>query len=78
MLLQYVTGPSDFINLPVTNVTFSPSNESLTVSVTILDDDMLEGREQFVVLFSIGGGQERVDVPGPDNATVTILDNDSE
>lgn len=59
-------------------MTFTPTNTSLTISVTIADDNILEEREHFVAVFSVGGGQERVDVSGPDNTTVTILDNDSE
>lgn len=68
----------DFIAHPLTNITFTPSNISHTVSVEIVDNNVLEEREQFVVQFSLSGDSQRVDVSGPENATVTIMDNDSE
>ena len=71
-----VTGPLDFIALPLTNVTFTPSNVSHTISVGIVDDGIFEGGELFVVQLHVIN--ERVDILGPDNATVTIVDNDSE
>jgi len=71
-----VIGPLDFIALPLTNVTFTPSNVSHTIHVGIVDDGIFEGGELFVVQLHVIN--ERVDVSGPDNATVTIVDNDSE
>lgn len=60
------------------NITFTPSNAYHTISVMIVDDDVLEEREYFVVQFIVDEDKERVDVTDPDNATVTIVDNDSE
>ena len=78
ILLHSVTGPLDFITLPVMNTTFTPVSTYHVVSVVIVDDDILEEGKYFVVEFSVDEEEERVDVSGPDNATVTIVDNDSE
>ena len=59
-------------------MTFTPYNVSHTISVVIVDDGTLEEREMFVVQFSVHEDKERVEVSGPNNATVTIVDNDSE
>ena len=59
-----------------TNITFSPAQTSATVSVTIVDDDVLEGVEQFTVEVVATGGQERVDVGGA--ASIFISDDDCE
>ena len=59
-------------------MTFAPSNAHHNISVMIVDDDILEETKYFVVEFSVDEDQERVDVSGPGNATVTIVDNDSE
>ena len=45
-------------------ITFSSTQTSATVSVTIVDDDVLEDVEQFTVEVVATGGQERVDVGG--------------
>ena len=44
--------------------------------VTIVDDDVLEGVEQFTVEVVATGGQERVDVGGA--ASIFISDDDCE
>ena len=59
-------------------MTFTPSNTSLTISVVIVDNGILEEGEFFVVQFNVDENKERVNVPGSDNATVTIVDDDSE
>ena len=45
------------------------------MSVTIVDDDVLEGVEQFTVEVVATGGQERVDVEA---VNITITDDDCE
>ena len=59
-------------------MTFAPSNTHHNISVMIVDDDILEETKYFVIEFSVDEDQERVDISGPGNATVTIVDNDSE
>ena len=54
---------------------FSPSVMSITVPVTIVDDDILENPETFSAVLTTGDPSVLLD---PDVATVTINDNDSE
>ena len=58
------------------NITFSPVQTSAMVSVTIVDDDLLEDVEQFTVEVVATGGQERVDVG--DAANISISNDDCE
>ena len=54
---------------------FNSSVVSITVPVTIVDDDTLENTETFSALLTSGDSSVLLD---PDVATVTINDNDSE
>ena len=54
---------------------FSSSVMSITVPVTIMDDDILENPETFSAVLTSGDSSVLLD---PDVATVTINDNDSE
>ena len=57
-------------------ITFSPAQTSATLTVTIVDDDVLEDVEQFTVEVVATGGQERVDVG--DAANIFISNDDCE
>ena len=57
-------------------IIFSPEQTSATMSVTIVDDDVLEDVEQFTVEVVATGGQERVDVGVA--ANIFISDDDCE
>ena len=71
-----LSGHEDYEALHFITITFSPAETSATVSVTIVDDDVLEDMEQFTVEVVTTGGQERVDVG--DAANITISDDDCE
>lgn len=55
---------------------FLPNSTSETISVTIIDDNRLEEREEFVMVLSVSTEQERV-IVGRENITVAIIDDDS-
>ena len=57
-------------------VTFSPAQTSVTVSIGVVDDDVLESVEQFRVGLVATEGQERVDVGDP--ANIFISNDDCE
>ena len=56
-------------------LTFSKTVTNITVNVTLLDDNGVEGDEDFKVLLSTGSGSN-VELPMPDTI-VTIVDDDS-
>ena len=64
----------DYTALTASTITFSPEQTYTIVSVTIVDDDVLEGVEQFTVEVVATGGQERVDVG--DAANISISNDD--
>ena len=71
---QSATPPEDYNASPMT-LEFSSSVMSITVPVTIVDDDILENPETFSAVLTTGDPSVLLD---PDVATVTINDNDSE
>ena len=70
------SAPGDYEAINSSTITFSPAQTSATVSVAIVDDDVLEGVEQFSVEVVASGGQERVDVG--DAANISIANDDCE
>ena len=56
-------------------VTFTPAMTSQVVMVTIMNDNMFEGVEQFTARLSETAGQSGV-VLGPAIATIEITDDD--
>ena len=72
----FFSAPKDYEATHSSNITFSPAQTLATVSVTIVDDDVLEDVEQFTVEVVATGGQERVDVG--DAANISISDDDCE
>ena len=63
----------DYEAINSSNITFSPEQTSATVSVTIVDDDVLEDMEQFTVEVVATGGQE---VDAGDAANILISNDD--
>ena len=66
------TAPSDYIDTAV-DLSFSPSETEGCASITIVDDTVLEGAEQFTA--TLQGNFGRITLE-PNLATVTIGDND--
>jgi len=67
------TATANLDYLPVTNViTFLPGETNKTISVPILDDNLIEGNETVLLqLTNLNGA-----LPGQMTATLTIIDND--
>jgi len=55
-------------------VVFGASSNTTVVSVVIVNDDVVENEEVFVVSMSVATGQQRVDVS--QNVTVSIISDD--
>jgi hypothetical protein len=64
---------TDYIS-PGSSVTIPAGNSSATVTVTPIDDSLVEGSETVVLTISANAAYT---VGSPNNATVTIADNDS-
>lgn len=72
----YTVAGSDFDRVSNILFTFGPDSPTFDVQVNILDDPVLEATEVFSVSLSLPGRPiERVTLY-PDNADVTILDNE--
>ena len=56
-------------------LTFSPINTAITISVPILDDQVDEDQEFFIVKLVLVNEQQNVQIQ-PDEATVFVEDND--
>ena len=56
-------------------LTFTPGDQSLSVSVTIIDDDALEYSENFFLTLSATDGAVEIE---NDTSSVYIIDNDCE
>ena len=60
------------------NVTI-PAGDTLAVfNVAINDDDIMEANESFILTIDDSSLPNRVNVTDPDQATVTIVDNDDD
>ena len=68
--------PEDYEAIISSTVTFSSTQTSARVSVTIVDDDVLEDVEQFTLEVVATGGQERVDAG--DVTSIYISNDDCE
>jgi len=74
LLLVYSSAThDDYIALTET-VSFEASSNTSVVSVVVVNDDVLENEEIFVVSMDVATGQQRVDVS--QNATVSIISDD--
>jgi len=58
-------------------VTFPAGMTSVTFDVSITDDSILEGNENFMLTINQSSLPEVVNTGIPSEATVTIVDNDS-
>ena len=67
------TAGSDYTNLPTT-ATIAAGSASATVTVTPVDDSLVEGAETVVATVQTGSGYQ---IGDPASATVTIADNDT-
>lgn len=67
-----LSAPDDYESV-MTELTFSAQQTRQCVNVTILDDVLLEGVEDFSANLSTADGQVALD---PQEAAVTIVDND--
>jgi len=68
---MFYAAPEDYEAVISTIIIFSPAQTSATVSVNIVDDDVLEDVEQFTVEMVATGGQERVDVGDAVNISIS-------
>ena len=71
-----LSAPEDYEAINSSTIIFSPTQTSAMVSVTVVDDDVLEDVEQFTVEVVATERQERVDVG--DAASIFISDDDCE
>ena len=74
LLFNLSAATQDYMMLSET-VSFGASNYTSVVSVVVVNDDVLENEEVFVVSLSEAIGQQRVDF-APHNATVSITNDD--
>ena len=65
----------DYISGPYT-VTFPAGMTRVPFNITINDDDILEGNENFMLTINPSSVPTGVTVGTPDQATVTIVDGD--
>ena len=70
------SAPGDFVFLSRT-LTFSPLDSELTVAVTVQDDAVVEGEEEFFVVVAAAPGERGVMIPQNSAVVVSITDNDS-
>ena len=75
MLFQTATPPEDYSGTSPMTLEFSSSVVSITVPVTIVDDDILENPETFSAVLTTADTDVFLQ---PYMATVSIIDNDSE
>ena len=66
-------GGVDYEHISSAGLTFTPTSSKVCTVARIIDDDVLEGVEQFTVTVVTG---RRGVVLQPASATVTIIDND--
>ena len=55
-------------------VTFDSGVTMSNVSVLVMDDDIVEGNETFIVMLSLNH-MKRIKINGSNNAVVTIIDS---
>ena len=58
-------------------LTFTPTTFSQEISIAIIDDDILEEMENFIVYLSMPTSMDRVNIDN-ENTTVVIIDDDRE
>ena len=70
------TSPQDFTSISV-QLTFSPTQNRQTVSISIINDGIFEDSEEFTVLLTPVSPQSRVRLDGSNTTTVLISDDNS-
>ena len=71
------SAPGDYTEVNGHTLTFSPEERRQTLSITIIDDAVLEDTEQFFI--SMTQSDPRAEVMETQNVTtVTVMDNDGE
>ena len=71
-----LSGGDDFTAVQGRQLVFNASSSSITVPITIINDNLVENNETFTASLSLAGTEDRVTL-APDEATVTITDSDS-
>ena len=71
-----LSAPEDYEVIASSSIIFSLEQTSATVTVSIVDDNVLEDVEHFTVEVVVTGGQERVDIGDP--ANIFISNDDCE
>ena len=72
-LLSLKTAPGDYTMVNSTNVTFDPNHLSHVMNVTVVDDVIHEGMQQF---FGSLSTTDRAVILQPERGNVNITDND--
>ena len=73
---MYMTGSIDYLSVTET-LTFSSGSQRICVSVSIVDDGIVEYEEAFSVSIGLSTADDSVTISN-DTAEVTILNDDSE
>ena len=58
------------------NVTFQSGNNNMLLNITIINDELLEPDENFILTINSSSLPSHVDISNPSNTTVTILNDD--
>ena len=56
---------------------FIPGDTTLGLGIEIIDDDLIEGAEQFSITLSIDGASPGLTIGQPSVMQITITDNDA-
>ena len=70
-----IAGGSDYQQLQQVSVTFEPNKDKACFNVSILDDSLSEGPENFFA--TIFSASTVVDVGSPDTTIISIMDDES-
>ena len=74
---MYFLGTADYdMQLNPSNGTLDNSTRQTCFNLTIVDDNLVEGRETLVVQFTVTQVEGSFSLEGMNRAVVTILDND--
>ena len=73
--IKCAIGNEDYISVPIV-VTIPAGKTSASFDVAIIDDNLMEGNKSFSVIIDQSSLPSSVTVGMPDQATVTIVDDD--
>ena len=74
-VLHYLTGGNDYVSGPYT-VEIPVGQTHLELDVSIVDDNIVEGNEYFILVITPGSLPNKVNPVNPDRTNITIVDND--